>query len=160
MPAMATLGISTNTRLLGLAIINTGRLVDYSIHLHKSAWSPSKANMIIASLEPCVRQYCIKRVVLSIPHVYHQTKAFKVLIARITAFFEAKKIPVYTEPVQALYSFCQPGQKKNKKAIMHALTLRFPELTYCLYKELRNKKRYYTKLFEAVAMAALREQTK
>lgn len=155
---MATLGISTNTRLLGLAIINSDRLVDYSIHLHKSAWSPSKANMIVASLEPCVRQYCINRVVLSIPHAYHQTKGFKQLISRITALFEAKKIPFYTEPPQTLYSLCQTGKKKTKKAMMEALALKFPELTYCYHKELRNRKRYYIKLFEAVAVAAVQEQ--
>ena len=48
---MVTLGISTNTRLLGLAIINRGVLLDYSIHLHKSPWSPSKANLIVTKLD-------------------------------------------------------------------------------------------------------------
>ncbi|MEK7228202.1 MAG: hypothetical protein AAB681_02515, partial [Patescibacteria group bacterium] len=152
-PATVTLGISTNTRLLGLAIINQGCLVDYSIHLHKSSWSPSKADKIITSLEPCVRRYCIKNIVLSIPHVHYQTKEFKTLISGIKKHFETKDLTVYTEPPETVYSFCPPEQKKTKKAMMKSLANRFPELGYSYLKELRNKKRYYIKLFEAVAVA-------
>lgn len=155
---MVTLGISTNTRLLGLAIIRQNALVDYGVHLHKSSWSPSKANMIIASLEPCVRQYCIKRVVLSIPYVHHQTEAFKQLIYRIREYFEAKGIPVIAETPEAFNPLYPSGQKKTKKALMKFVTLQFPQLSYCYQKEMRNKNKYYIKLFEAVAMAALHDQ--
>lgn len=155
---MGTLGISTNTRLLGLAIISQGGLVDYSIHLHKSSWSPAKATTIVTSLEPCVRQYCIKRVVLSIPYAHHQTEAFRYLIYSIREFFEAKNIPVYAETPEAIHSLYPPGQKKTKKALMSSLALQFPQLTYCYHKEMRNKNKYYIKLFEAVAVATLHEQ--
>ena len=155
---MATLGISTNTRLLGLAIIKQGSLLDYSIHLHKSSWSPSKVTEIITSLEPCVRQYCINSVVLSIPHDYHQTEAFKHLISCIQAYFEAKQIPVNEVQAEALHSLCPPEQKKTKKALMKSLCDLFPQLSYCYLKEMRNKNKYYVKLFEAVAVASLHEQ--
>ena len=155
---MVILGISTNTRLLGLAIIKQGGLVDYSIHLHKSSWSPSKANMIVTSLEPCVRQYCITSVVLSIPHAHHQTEAFRQLISCIRQYFAAQKIPVYTETIQALHTLYPKEQKKTKKALMQVLTLKYPQLTYSYQKEMRNKNKYYIKLFEAVAVATLHER--
>lgn len=152
---MVTLGISTNTRLLGLAIINRGSLVDYSIHLHKSSWSPSKANLIVTSLEPCVRQYSIKRVVLSIPYPHHQTEAFKLLIPFIRKYFEEKHIPFLTKTPEAFQPLYPPGRKKTKKVFMQALTLRYPQLMLCYTKEVRNKNKYYSKLFEAVAVASL-----
>lgn len=155
---MVTLGISTNTRLLGIVIIKQGVLVDYFIRLHKSPWSPSKVTEIITSLEPCVRQYCIKSVVLSIPHVYHQTEAFKTLICRIREYFEKKQIAVYTHPPSAIYALCPPGQKKTKQTLMEALVASYPQLTYCYQKELRNKTKYYYKLFEAVAVAMVHEE--
>ncbi len=158
MPAMVTLGISTNTRLLGLAVINKGVLAEYSIHLHKSSWSPSKANLILSKLEPCVRQYCIKSVVLSIPYAHHQTEAFRQLIYRIREYFEHKHIPVYAETPEAFHSLYPPEQKKTKKERMKFLTLQFPQLTYCYNKEVRNKNRYYFKLFEAVAAAVLYQE--
>jgi hypothetical protein len=154
---MATLGISTNTRLLATAIIHSGRLLDYSIHLHKQPWSPSKANLIINSLEPCVRRYCIKSVVLSIPHEYYQTKALQYLFSRICRHFKKKGITVINQEVKAFYSICPPEQKKTKKALMETIVKLFPELNYCYYKELRNKSKYYIKLFEAVAAAAVHD---
>lgn len=155
---MATLGISTNTRLLGLAIINQNSLVDYSIHLYKSSWSAWKANKIVTNLEPCVRQYCINRVVLSIPYEFHQTKEYKYLISRIRKHFETQKIPIYEKTPETLLTLCPSEQKKTKTALMQALTLMYPQLTLCYRKEMRNKNRYYIKVFEAVAAAALKEQ--
>lgn len=154
---MATLGISTNTRLLGLAIINEGKLTDYSIHLFKASWSPSKATEIITSLEPCVRQYCIKRVVLSIPPKHHQTREFQALALRIEEYFLSLKIPVSIVTRGELLSLCTTGHKRTKRVLMQLICDRYPELKYCQEKELRNKNKYYHKLFEAVAAAILHQ---
>ena len=153
-----TLGISTNTRLLGLAIINHGELEEYKMYLHKSPWSAWKANAIVTSLEPCVRQYCIKRVVLSIPHVYHQTKEFRHLIRRLKKYFEAQAIPVYEESVATIYSLCPSEHKKTKKTLMGVLTALYPHLTLCYRKELQNKNKYYIKVFEAAGAATVHHQ--
>ena len=155
---MAILGISTNTRLLGLAIITQGKLEEYKVYLHKSAWSARKATMIVESVEPCVRQYCITSVVLSIPYAHHQTEEFRVLISRIQKHFESQKIPVYTQAVQAFHSLYETEQKKTKKVLMQYLTMRYPQLTYAYRREMQNKNKYYIKLFEAVAAATLHEQ--
>lgn len=80
------------------------------------------------------------------------------LIYLIRAFFEAKGIPVFAETPEALHSLYPPGQKKTKKEFMKALTLQFPQLSYCYKKEVRNNGKYYIKLFEAVAMATLYQQ--
>ncbi len=152
---MAVLGLSTNTRLLGLAIIKRGVLAEYGIRLFKTSWSPSKATRIITSLEPCVREHCIKKVVLSIPHGYHQTDGFKALHLRLCRYFERKGIPVICVSPEHVLSLCLDGDKKGKKALMKSLCDKFPELLYCHRKELRNKNKYYIKLFEAVAAATL-----
>lgn len=153
---MAVLGISTNTRLLGRAIITEdGFLTDYSIHLFKASWSPSKITEIITSLEPCVRRYCIKSVVLSIPHAHHQTEAFKELLIRISEFFITQGVPVYTETPEAIRCLCPAREAKTKKVLMMTLAARFPQLRPSYERELRNKNKYYYKLFEAVAVAHL-----
>lgn len=154
---MAILGISTNTRLLGLAIIRKGELVEYRVHLHKSSWSPSKADEIIANLEPCVRKYCIKSCVLSTPNVYHQTEAFQKLIYVLRTYFKENNIRVYAKEIKAVHSLYETDHKKTKKALMKHLTSDYPQLTYYYNKEMRNKNKYYIKLFEAVAMARLHE---
>ena len=94
---------------------------------------------------------------MSIPHVYHQTEAFKTLISCIREYCEAKGIAFYEKTPEAIYSLCPPGQKKTKKVLMQALTLQYPQLSLCYHKEIRNKKRYYIKVFEAVAVATVKE---
>ena len=150
-----TLGISTNTRLLGMAIIAPEGLAVYKVFLHKSSWSPVKANLIISSLEPCVRQYSIKRVVLSIPPLHHQTEAFLALIDCLRKYFEGKGIVVVEVSVASVYALCPPGGRRTKKEVMEALTSRYPELYRFYKKEITNKRRYYIKLFEAVGVAVV-----
>jgi hypothetical protein len=152
---MAVLGISTNTRLLGTAIITEGQLTAYQVRLFKASWSASKATRIITSLEPCVRQYSIKRVILSTPLVYHQTEAYKLLHTRLYQYFTRKGITVIGTSPDKLLLLCRDGDRKGKKSLMQALCTRYPELRYFHIKELRNKKKYYIKLFEAVAAATL-----
>lgn len=154
---MTTLGLSTNTRLVGRAIIINGELAEYGVRLHKASWSPSKASEIITSLEPCVRQYSINKVILSMPPAYCQTNEFLYLIERLKQFFEEQHIPVMSEPSKALHVFINEQSRKTKKKVMRALAERFPELRGEYEKEMRNKNKYYIKLFEAVGMAALYE---
>lgn len=154
---MAILGISTNTRLLGLAIIEEGRLTEYQIRLFKASWSPSKATEIITSLEPCVRQYCIKRVVLSIPPKHHQTREFQFLALQIEEYFASLGIAVSIVTRGELLSLCAEGRNKTKEALMQTICTRYSQLRYCQDKELRNKNKYYHKLFEAVAAAILHQ---
>lgn len=62
------------------------------------------------------------------------------------------------KPVAELYKFCSGRQRKTKARVLQALNKRYPELTPFYQKELRNKAKYYTKLFEAVGMATLHRQ--
>lgn len=154
---MSILGISTNTRLVGRAIISEGRLTEYAIRQHKSPWSPAKATKIISSLEACVRRYSVKQVVLSIPPEYHQTKEFKQLRTRIKAYFAKKGIPVVEALPETLEAFVPEDEKRIKQMLMKSLASHFPELEYYRKKELRNKHKHYIKMFEAIAVAVVHE---
>jgi hypothetical protein len=89
------------------------------------------------------------------PHAYHQTEAFLTLLDCITTFFAEKNIPVCSETLETILGICGPNQKKTKKVLMHTLVQSYPALTHCYQKELRNKNKYYIKVFEAVAAASL-----
>ena len=74
------------------------------------------------------------------------------------AHFRKKGVTVYTKTPEAFTAFCKAGERKRKKEMMRTVAEQFPELTRCYQKELRNKNKYYYKLFEAVALASLVEQ--
>ena len=91
------------------------------------------------------------------PYTYHQTDAYKMVLQSLKKYCKENNIPFVTVTQEALYVICESPENKSKKDVMHSLSGHFPQLAHCFQKELKNKKKYYTKLFEAVAVAMLKE---
>ncbi len=158
MEEMVVLGLSINTRMLGLAIIAGNLLVDYHIQLRKEPWTPRKRELILTSLQPWCTSYNIISVALSIPYEKQKSTQTKELLESITHYFSQKKIRLYSYPPQTLHSFCEEAKTKTKKEMMRKLAERYPELAHCYRKELGNRNKYYVKLFEAVGVATIHSQ--
>ena len=155
MDQAAILGLSINTRMLGLAVVMGSLLVDYHIQLRKDSWSPRKRELILTSLQPWCESYNIKRIALSISYAKQTSRQTKELLEAIKGHFSKKEIGICTYPPQTIYSFCQEGQKKTKKTAMRNIADLYPELSYQFQKEMTNKNKYYVKLFEAVGVATI-----
>jgi len=155
MESPSILGLSFNTRNLGLAVVKLNQLVDYSSKLHKEIWTLQKKEMILTSLASCIGAYTIKKVVLSIPHERHQTKEFTELMTGIIALAQMQNIEVITYASKDLFLFIPDSKKKNKNGFMRHLVFLYPELVPWFEKELRNKNKYYYKMFEAIGVATL-----
>lgn len=155
MAAPTILGLSFNTRNQGLAVVKSNLLVDYSSKLHKEKWTPQKREMILTSLGSCINNYNIDKMALSIPHPHYQTKEFRELMTAIIALAEVHHVEVTTYTHKDLLLFVPNSQKKTRKAFMNQLVLLFPELEPYFLKELRNKNKYYYKMFEAIGVATL-----
>lgn len=152
------LGISYSTRLIGLAVLSSNQLVDYSVKLYKEKWSPAKCEKIKQALQSCVEDYNIKEIVLSIPPHYYQTDGFQEINDTIIAYANDVGIPVSYQNRKMIFTLCLEKEKKNKPGYMRSLVFFYPEL-YCYYeKERRNKKKYYVKMFEAVGLALLQSK--
>lgn len=155
MESQAVLGLSINTRVLGLAVISGPLLLDYHIQLRKGPWTPRKRELILTSLQPWCSSYSIKNIALSIPYEKQLSTQTKELLESLTRYFSQKKIIIYPYPSQTLHSLCEGADTKSKKEIMRKLAERYPELLYLYRKEMANKNKYYVKLFEAVGVATL-----
>lgn len=155
MEVPAILGLSVNTRMLGLAILIGGRLEDYHIQLRKQPWTPLKREQIVASLHPWCTRYTITNIALSIPYETQTSQETKELLQAITKAFKEKRMRVSLYDPPALYELCQKASKTPKKAIMRFLAEQYPELHRLFEKEQRNRNKYYVKLFEAVGVARL-----
>lgn len=150
------LGLSVNTRMLGLAVIKGNLLVDYHIKLRKEPWTLHKREVILTSLQPWFACYTITNVALSTPYEKQISSQTKELIESLKSHFSEKEINLYSYPPKTLYTFCK--EAKTKKGIMKALAGQYPELTYHYRKEMQNKNKYYVKLFEAVGVATMHSQ--
>lgn len=149
------LGLSFNTRNLGLAVVKLNHLVDYSSKLHKEKWTPQKREMILTSLGSCIEDYTIEKISLSIPYARHQTKEFTELINGVVALAQMRNIEVITYMPNDLRMMIPDTKKKTMKAVMQQLVYFYPELAAYLEKELNNKSKYYYKMFEAIGIATL-----
>lgn len=149
------LGLSVNTRTIGLALLSQGQLKDLAIQLRKEPWTPQKKERILASLRPWC-SYSIHSIALSMPRESHLTREIKELLDVIRLFFTKEKITLKAYPVKAVYQFC--GNARKRTELMAKLVLLHPELIGYYQKETANKNKYYIKLFEAVGVASLHYQ--
>ncbi len=139
--------------MLGLAVISGPDLLAYHIKLRKEVWTLHKRETILTSLHPWCERYSISNVALSIPYEKQISSQTQELLESITLHFKQKGIPVssYTPPmVSAFYR-----NAKTKKEIMKTIADRHMDLMYHYTKEMRNKHKYYIKLFDAVAVATI-----
>jgi hypothetical protein len=150
------LGLSFNTRMLGLAVITENDLVDYHIELRKESWTPHKRELILTSLQPWFERYSIKNIALSIPYEKQTSQQTKQLIESLTRHCKEKNIRLATYNPKALRSFHREAQ--TKKEIMKMLAMKYPDLLFHYHKEMSNKNKYYVKLFEAAAVATIHWQ--
>ena len=155
MEAPTILGLSFNTRNLGLAVVKLNQLVDYSSKLHKAKWTPQKREMILTSLGSCMEGYNIQKITLSIPNTHHQTKEFTELMTAIIALAQMRNIEVITYTSKDLLLSIPDSKKKSLKVFMKQLVFLYPELQPYYEKEISNKNKYYYKMFEAIGVATL-----
>ena len=150
------LGLSVNTRMLGLAIIGRNLLMDYHITLRKETWTPKKREKILTSLQPWCGSYTITNVALSIPYEKQTSSQTKELLESLIAYFKEKKIKLSSYHPKTLFSLCE--EAKTKKEVMKEIACMSPELSSLYHKEIKNKNKYYVKLFEAVGVATIHSQ--
>lgn len=155
MEALSILGLSLNTRNLGLAVVRLNQLVDYSSKLHKEKWSPQKREMILSSLVTCIERFNIQKIALSIPYGRHQTEEFNELKIAVLALASMRNIIVVTYSPIDLFLFIPEGKRKTKEAYMKHLVFLYPELIPWYEKEKVNRIKYYYKMFEAIGAATL-----
>jgi len=151
---MIILGISTDSRVIGVAVLQKDVLLDFNVHYFQEAWSESKAYRILGCLNQYFKRYPVTHIAIAIPYEYYQNKETKALIKLIQKHSLKKNLELITFQPESIHYFHQ-DTKAKKKAMMEGLTILYPELLGIHKKELRNKRRYYIKLFEAVAVARL-----
>jgi len=147
------LGLSFSTRMHGLAVFKSNHLVDYSIKLHKAMWSPEKRDLIIASLASCIVHYAITDIVVSIPDLHHQIPEVNEIISAVDTLALEYGAKMFHYNAKELYRHFGNPVKRTRDNLMKRLVLLIPELERYYQKEVRNKNKYYIKLFEAVAAA-------
>ena len=136
-----------------MAVMKDNTLEDYYISLRKEAWTPAKKEKILTIIKSWLTTYKITNVALAKPYENQSTQQIKELLESVKTLINEQEISVHTYDHQTIYLFCESDQSKTKKNAMKELSRHYPELSRHYQKEMRNKNKYYVKLFEAVALA-------
>jgi uncharacterized membrane protein len=148
------LALSMNTRMTGLALFINGNLIDYSLKFYKDTFSQKKLDILKASLQSSIHNITVKHIVLSMPPTFYQTKEFLLLVEVIERFANEHFIAFTKYTTKDIYFAFASRVNPSRKSLMHRMVLFYRELEEYEFKELRNKNKYYIKLFEAVATGA------
>jgi len=147
------LGLSVNARMLGLAVISENEIVYFDIQKRDGAWTSRKKEMILASVESRCRHYNIKNIALSIPYDNQISSQTSELLESLKKHFNKNNISFFIYSPRSLNAVYQ--KQKTKKEIMRELASQHIELVYYYKMEMKNKHKYYIKLFDAVEVGKI-----
>jgi hypothetical protein len=152
--ARQAIGISCNSRVIGLAVIENGALVTFQVKVFLEHWSDEKQRRIIQYLSQHLPSDPSQKLAIAVPPEQYASARVKALIGNIKRYCQQRGTPVTDYHQEAIHSLGS-STKAKKKVLMHKLVQRYPDLNYFYERELRNSQPYYVKLFEAVAAAML-----
>lgn len=153
MAARTLLGISPGTRILGLAVIKKGELVEWSVKTFKDKWSKEKQQFILASIKQFCTLYGVETISLKKVDPLRSSKELDKLQVAIISLANQKSIEVVQYSLSDLDYENRTGEKQTKDNLSQHIVRKHPQLRQDYIRERKNRREYYTKMFEAIAMA-------
>jgi RNase H-fold protein (predicted Holliday junction resolvase) len=153
MAARTLLGISPGTRIVGLAVIRKGELVEWSVKTFKEKWSKDKERAILAAIERLCRDYGVEAVSVKKVDPSRSSPELDRLQVAITALADRMQIAAVQFSLSDLDYGVRTGTKQTKGSLSEHVASRHPEFKDEYQRERGNRREYYTKMFEAIAMA-------
>jgi len=153
MAGKALLGISPGTRVIGLAVIYKGELVEWKVKTFKEMWSKNKRKMILATIDRICEYHRIQVVIMKKMEPFRSSRQLDILVAAIIRQAERRGIKVEQYSLSDLDYNLRTGKKQTKDSISEQVVEKHPQLKKTYLRERNNRAEYYTKMFEAIAMA-------
>jgi hypothetical protein len=151
--AKALLGISPGTRVVGLAVINKGILIEWKVKTFKEMWSCSKRKTILATINRICEYHGIQVIAIKKIDPLRSSPQLDRLIATIIKQAERNHIKLRQYSLSDLDYDFHTGKKQSKGNLSEKIADKHPEVRKEYLQERNNRKEYYTKMFEAIAMA-------
>ena len=156
MAAHRVLGISLGTRKMGVAVLKRTSIFDCRMKTFNEVWSEKKLQAIIRIVEKHITKYRPTEVTIKVPSITLEDLTVSELLCEIEKLLEARAIPLHSYTLADLKMGWCRNYRANKKQLMKCILEKYPELRAMYDKEMQGRVKYYEKLFEAVAVAALR----
>ena len=151
MAGKALLGISPGTRVIGLAVLHKGELVEWKVKTFKEMWSVGKRKSILATIDRICDYYGVQVVSIKKIDPFRCSPQLDALIAALVKQAEKNMLTVRLYSLSDLDYDIRTGKKKD--TLSEQVASKHPMLRQTYLRERNNRVEYYTKMFEAIAMA-------
>ncbi len=147
------LGISPGTRIIGIAIIQDGELVEWKVRTFRERWSSEKRKAMLGAIRQLCEYYSVGMIAVKKVDPLRSSPEHDRLVRDFTQQAKRYGIKVRHFSLSEL-DIATPGHKrKTKRVIAEKVAEMHPEVRHEYIKERNNRKEYYIKMFEAIAIA-------
>ncbi|MBI4766602.1 MAG: crossover junction endodeoxyribonuclease RuvC [Deltaproteobacteria bacterium] len=148
------LGINPGTKYTGFAIFYGPELRDWGVKGFKGKWSKEKLKKIKESITGLINQYSINTLAIKKLHPARSSANLKKLVAEIENHAREKGLKIFSYSLKELETYFSKEKKINKKTLAELMVKDYPILYHDFEKEQKSKNPYFSRLFEAVALAS------
>ena len=151
----SVIGVSLGTRISGIAVMKNRELITYKVKAFKGKWSKQKQNEILNFFDKLYNYYSVKHLAIKLVNPMHSSKAVDGLTINLIERARKKGIKITALSLDEIRKSL--GLKK-KQMLSEYVVGKYYELRREYEKEQNSFNQYYTKMFEAIAVAQLAEQ--
>lgn len=135
---------------MGLAVEHDRILLDWRTRSFSGHWSDRKCKTILRFVDRFVTKHQVEGIAIKIPHPSHHSDGLTELLHGLENYFKDHRCLIYRFTVYELKNnYHGPGSSRD--AMIATIVKKRPELTREYHKEIKSRKKYYAKMFEAVA---------
>lgn len=153
MAAPAVLGISPGTRVIGLAVMRDGELIDFRVKSFKETFTRAKMQDILDTIFAFCDYNGVKTICLKKVDPLKSSPQLDRLVRNIQRQAKRHGIKVRSYSLSDLDYDARSKRKLTRDGLAEQVAEKHPELRHAYIRERNNRTEYYTKMFEAVAMA-------
>ncbi|WP_345078706.1 hypothetical protein [Nemorincola caseinilytica] len=144
------LGISPGTRALGLSVIRQGELVDWRVRSFNGAWSQQKHDRILSAITRFQKEYSADVVAIKQIDLLRSSPELRSLAMSIARQAKRRSCKVV---IRSLDDLDYERRTAKRKSLTKEVARKYPEMYEEYRREQANRTEYYTRMFEAVAIA-------
>lgn len=146
------LGVNPGSKHLGYALFHSSELRDWGIKDLKGKWTSRKSKKIERIYRTFLDEWKPQYLAIKKLHPARSSPGLKEQISKLKELCQTRQIPVYEYPIEYLEKTLL-AEKPNKEKLTESVFEQYPILFSEMEKERSNKNSYYTRMFEAVALA-------
>ncbi len=155
MAAKAVLGISPGTRVMGLAVIHDGELLEWRVKTFKETFSKAKIEAVLEMLRKLWEYHNIDLIAIKKIDPLRNSPQLDRLMRNLVKYARRHGVKVQKYSLAELDYDMRKGKGAPKEQLAEQVAEKHAELRSAYLRERNNRKEYHIKMFEAVAIAEL-----